>query len=106
MSLSRSLVYMRKSRGPRTLLCGTPDVTGPAAEGLVDANHLAPSCKPVPDQLGCTTLDAMCHDIYEKPFMWNLVKLLLKVHVDEVHCFVVTRVVGVNDTGKEVKQAC
>ena len=26
--------------------------------------------------------------------------------VDEVHCFVVTCVIGVNDTSKEVKQAC
>ena len=36
--------------------------------------------------------------------MWYLVKCLLKVLVDEVHCFVVTSVVGVNDTGKEVKK--
>ena len=48
----------------------------------------------------------MGHDLYEKPFMWNLVKCLLKVQVDELYCFVFTRVVGVNDTGKEVKQAC
>ena len=45
----------------------------------------------------------MCHDLYEKPFMWYLVKCLLKVQVDEVHGFVVTLAVGVNDTGKEVK---
>ena len=38
--------------------------------------------------------------------MWYLVKCLLKVQVDEVHYFVVTCVVGVNDMGKEVKQAC
>ena len=38
--------------------------------------------------------------------MWFLVKCLLKVQVDEVHCFVFTCVVGVNDTGKDVKQAC
>ena len=55
---------------------------------------------------GCTTLDAMCHDFYEEPFMWYLIKRLLKVQVDEVYCFVITRVVGVNDTSKEVKQAC
>ena len=30
----------------------------------------------------------------------------LKILVDEVDCFVVTSVIGVNDTGKEVKQAC
>ena len=36
--------------------------------------------------------------------MWYLVKCLLEVQVDEVHCFVVTNVVGVNDKGKEVKQ--
>ena len=36
--------------------------------------------------------------------MWHLVKCLSEVQVDEVHCFVVTRVVGVNDMGKEVKQ--
>ena len=53
--------------------------------------------------LGCTTLDAMC--LYEKPFMWYSVKWLLKGQVNEVHCLVVTRVVGVNDKGKEVKQA-
>ena len=51
-------------------------------------------------------MDAMCHDFYEEPFMWYLIKCLLKVQVDEVHSFVVTRVVGVNDTSKEVKQAC
>ena len=48
----------------------------------------------------------MCYDLYEKPFMWYLVKCLLKLQVDEVHCFFVTRIVGVNDTGKEVKRAC
>ena len=48
----------------------------------------------------------MSHDLYENPFMLNLVKCLLKVQVDEVHCFVVTCVIGVNDMGKEVKQAC
>ena len=26
--------------------------------------------------------------------------------VDEVHCFVVASVIGVNDMGKEIKQAC
>ena len=55
--------------------------------------------------LGCTTVDAMCHDLYKKPFVWYLVKCLLKVQVDEVHCFVVTRVVGVNYRGKEANQA-
>ena len=78
----------------------------PATEGLVDANPLVPSCKPVPDPSGCTTLDAMCHDFYEEPFMWYFIKCLLKVQVNEVHCFVVTSVIGVNDTGKEVKQGC
>ena len=48
----------------------------------------------------------MCYDLYEKPFIWYLVNYLLKFQVGEVHCFVVARVVGVNDTGKEVKQAC
>ena len=38
--------------------------------------------------------------------MWYIAKCFLKVQVDEVHCFVVTRVVGVNDIGKEVKQSC
>ena len=38
--------------------------------------------------------------------MWYLIKCLLKVQVDEVHCFLVTSVIGVNDMGKEVKQAC
>ena len=61
---------------------------------------------PVQDPLGCTTVDAMCHDLYKKPFVWYLVKCHLKVQVDEVHCFVVTLVVGVNDRGKEAKQAC
>ena len=37
--------------------------------------------------------------------MWYLIKCVLKVQVDKVHCFVVTSVIGVNDTGKEVKQA-
>ena len=48
----------------------------------------------------------MSHYLYEKPFMWHLVKCLFKVQVDEVHCFVVTRVIGVNDKSKEIKQAC
>ena len=34
------------------------------------------------------------------------IKCLSKVQVDEVHCFVVTSVIGGNDTGSEVKQAC
>ena len=64
---------------------------------------------PIPDQLGCTALDAMYHDLYKKPFMWYLVKCLLKVQVYEVHAFVVTRVISVNDTCKEVarvKRSC
>ena len=48
----------------------------------------------------------MCHDFYEEPFIWYLIKCLLKVQVDEVHCFVVTSVICVNDTGKELKKAC
>ena len=48
-----------------------------------------------------------CHDIYEKPFMWYLVKCPLKVQVEEVPALIVVScVVGVNDTGKEVKQVC
>ena len=36
--------------------------------------------------------------------MCYLVECLLKVMLDEVHCFVITCVVGVNDTSKEVMQ--
>ena len=38
--------------------------------------------------------------------MWYLIKYLSEVQVDEVHCFDITSVIGVNDKGKEVKQAC
>ena len=73
----------------------------PAAVGLVDANPLVPPNSQFRIHLGC-----QCLYLYEKPFMWYLLKFLLKVQVDKVHYFVVTCVVGVDDTGKEVKQAC
>ena len=38
--------------------------------------------------------------------MWYLVKCFLKVQIDKIYCFIVARVIGVYDLGKEIEQAC
>ena len=64
-------------------------MSNPAAVGLVDANPLAISCWPVPDSLGFISLDAMCFDLWEEPFLWHLIECLLKIQVDKVREVVV-----------------
>ena len=55
-------------------------------------HNMYPSGTP---QFGCHVL----YGIYEEPFMWYIVKFLLKIDVDEIRCFVIC-VIGVNETGK------
>ena len=37
--------------------------------------------------------------------MWYLVKFVLKVQIGQIYCFIVVRVMCVNDFGKEIEQA-
>ena len=61
---------------------------------------------PSDHDLKCNVKSLIQLFLYGKAFMWYLVKCLLKVQVDEVHCFVVTCVVCVDDTGLSGSCAC
>ena len=96
---------MKKSSGPRTMPCGTPVVTGVQLlkVWLMQTLWRRPANQ---FRIHWAALNWMpCAMTFTRSWP-SKVQCFLKVQVDEVHCFVVIHVVGVNDTGKEVKQAC
>ena len=98
--LSTPLMKMRKSTGPRTVPSRTPDVTGIQLlkVWLMQTLWRRPAIQFRIHWAVLPWMLCVMHDLYKKPCIWYLVKYLLKVQVNEVHCFVVTRVLGVNAT--------